>query len=1289
MNQNSEAPLAAVAVSACLPVSNRWVSDKLTSWLSVAALAGAALWPVLAPAAVTVTTEQSRLIPQQTEGDYQGGYALDADNLAVSESSSASSVCPHSIAIRERNLGGSNQWGLRKAITPSSSNDCASFGKPVSSVALQGDTLVVGSPDERGQSSGNLSVGAVYVFRRNAGGSNNWGQVARLTPPEPPGELGSLRFGYNVAVSGNTVAAGVGTYPNASGNTVAVALFERNTTTDTFALSRSVSRAQVGTNGDLSYLAKPQGLAIDGNYLIVAITDASSSHHNSVAFLERNSGGSNVWGTVKQLTLSGSSAPSVAVSGSRVAVGESFNAGGSESRVHVYERGASTWTEVKTINGLSLGLGGGNAAQTYFGAQLRLSGDNLAVGNGQMLAPSGPIGGALLFQRNNGGTGNWGLVREFVAGDARVDLNSPMYLAGDTAAFVGATVPEGRVVELFSISAAPPKVVDWSDAPAPYPVATHVWGSGLRLGYLVDVESGIPAATGECQDLAFDDYRGLYFDDDSLLSQSCGSYPIATLSIGDTAGIDIRTQGGSGRLDAWLDKNRDQNWSGAGEKIADGAVVNSSDAETTTYTSVSLPLTLAEAVPGLSWLRIRFSSAGTPLPSGEAADGEVEDYPILLALPQFYAQCTSVSEGNSGNTNMPCTIGTQTINGKDRRLTHTVKVDYTTSACPESVFNPATSGQDFVPASGTVTLAPGSTRQTINIPIKGDLIEEPTEAVCLSLKNPVNASLSDSQPLIYGSILNDDQVTASLLYGGGSFPEAGGSASVCAGLSNTTDHQVNITVGFTGTATKFGDYGLNGNIIAIPAGSTSVCGLRISAIDDSVAEGDETVIATITSVQGAAIGTPASNIYTIKDDDKPIPSLSLSISAASINENAGKATVTATLSAASSSAVKVDLYYYGGAQRNIDYGGAVDSLTIPANATSASFTINAINDALDEDDESIGIQISSASGATYTTAAVGTTIKDDDATPSLRFATASSAVAENAGAEVTVGVQLSGASSRSVSATLAISGTATRNSDYKLTTTAISFAPGETSKSFIVTPVNDSAAESDETAVFTLSAPVNVSLGSPSAYTLTIVDDDLGVISLSPASASLDLREQQCLSAVASNRSGKPYVGAPIKFTRTGANPGTATVNSGSDGSARHCWTGSVAGTDSVKATSGAISSNVASIVWNKRASAMSASGYISAQAGGLPSLLTVSANLGDGKTGAAIVGARVRFSAGSIAVCEASSDAQGKASCTGTLSGSLSVILGLGYDANFDGDATYKPVAAKGKLVCVGALCL
>jgi hypothetical protein len=48
-------------------------------------------------------------------------------------------------------------------------------------VALSGDALVVGAPVESSGPGDPLEAsGAVYVFERNLGGPDNWGQAARL-----------------------------------------------------------------------------------------------------------------------------------------------------------------------------------------------------------------------------------------------------------------------------------------------------------------------------------------------------------------------------------------------------------------------------------------------------------------------------------------------------------------------------------------------------------------------------------------------------------------------------------------------------------------------------------------------------------------------------------------------------------------------------------------------------------------------------------------------------------------------------------------------------------------------------------------------------------------------------------------------------------------------------------------------------------------------------------------------------------------------------------------------------
>src|SRR2546430_5583237 len=50
---------------------------------------------------------------------------------------------------------------------------------------------------------------------------------------------------------------------------------------------------------------------------------------------------------------------------------------------------------------------------------------------------------------------------------------------------------------------------------------------------------------------------------------------------------------------------------------------------------------------------------------------------------------------------------------------------------------------DYVPASGTVTFAPGSTSQTVTVLVNGDTKFEPTEDFFVNLDTPINATIRD------------------------------------------------------------------------------------------------------------------------------------------------------------------------------------------------------------------------------------------------------------------------------------------------------------------------------------------------------------------------------------------------------------------------------------------------------------------------------------------------------------------------------------------------------------------
>jgi hypothetical protein len=76
-----------------------------------------------------------------------------------------------------------------------------------------------------------------------------------------------------------------------------------------------------------------------------------------------------------------------------------------------------------------------------------------------------------------------------------------------------------------------------------------------------------------------------------------------------------------GKLDAWIDFNRDGDWSDLGEQVlVSTAVISGTNL---------LPFTIpVNAIPGSTFARFRISTAGGLSPTGPANDGEVEDHVV-------------------------------------------------------------------------------------------------------------------------------------------------------------------------------------------------------------------------------------------------------------------------------------------------------------------------------------------------------------------------------------------------------------------------------------------------------------------------------------------------------------------------------------------------------------------------------------------------------------------------------------------------------------------------------------
>jgi len=110
-----------------------------------------------------------------------------------------------------------------------------------------------------------------------------------------------------------------------------------------------------------------------------------------------------------------------------------------------------------------------------------------------------------------------------------------------------------------------------------------------------------------------------------------------------------------------------------------------------------------------------------------------------------------------------------------------------------------------------------------------------------------------------------------------------------------------------------------------------------------------------------------------------------------------------------------------------------------------------------------------------------------DSTPAASLQVPSAKVPENTGGTA-IQLRLSNVTDQSVSVPIAVSGTATENVDYQLSSTAFIIPAGSSSATVMLRVVNDQIPEPDETVILTLGTPVNATLQGGTTTTITIWD---------------------------------------------------------------------------------------------------------------------------------------------------------------------------------------------------------
>ena len=316
----------------------------------------------------------------------------------------------------------------------------------------------------------------------------------------------------------------------------------------------------------------------------------------------------------------------------------------------------------------------------------------------------------------------------------------------------------------------------------------------------------------------------------------------------------------------------------------------------------------------------------------------------------------------------------------------------------------------------------------------------------------------------------------------------------------TTPQAKDVTVQFviTGTASSGGvDHNSADGTLTIPSGKTTGAIVITGVVDDALDEDDETIVITLTNPMNAILGSNSVHTYTINDNDA-LPSLSFISSSSNGAESDKRTSLQVELSAVSERDISVDYVLSGTASGGgIDHGSADGTLTIPSGKTTGAIEITGIvDDALDEDDETIAITLTNPMNAILGSNAVHTyTINDNDDSPTISFASSAANGLESL-SSTNIPLGINAASEKDISVEYTLMGTAD-DTDYQRANGSVTFLAGETNKNITVEGIMDDAlVEANETIRVELSNPVNGKLGKTAVFTYTILDNDAARITI-------------------------------------------------------------------------------------------------------------------------------------------------------------------------------------------------
>jgi hypothetical protein len=300
-------------------------------------------------------------------------------------------------------------WSLQQKLTASGSTSGDGFGL---SVAISGDTIVVGTPYDNDSFD---TEGSVYVFARNG---EVWSVQQKLTADDP---RSNLQFGVTVAISGETLAVGSGGDAGGAFAAGAAYVFSRS---ETGWSQQQKLIADDAASGDFfAYMS----IAIDGDTIVVGAPgdDDDGLESGSTYVFERER---TAWSQRQKLTAAADARSgalfgyAVAIRDKTIVVGSPYDL--SSGAAYLFAKRGRVWEARQRLRGTDpFGFFGGSAA---VGDHAILIGAETGVTTGNNL------GTAYVFVGNNG---HWEGQQKLPESDGTVRrcFGKSVAISGDTA----------------------------------------------------------------------------------------------------------------------------------------------------------------------------------------------------------------------------------------------------------------------------------------------------------------------------------------------------------------------------------------------------------------------------------------------------------------------------------------------------------------------------------------------------------------------------------------------------------------------------------------------------------------------------------------------------------------------------------------------------------------------------------------------------------------------------------------------------------------------------------------